>query len=193
MRVLRVSTIVALLLFISTSLLSAESATAPGSMMIGGGLSFTSTDIDNYDENVNILTLAPSMMLFVVEGLSLGMEFTFMHVSVGQSEEAEHRYMAKALFMVPTGRTIRPYLQGGGGFIQVSDTYGGDDQSNNGWTITLGVGVYAFLNEHYAIRTGFDYTHDEFLSSESHYPAVEGDIPSQNTFAFSLGFAGFVF
>jgi len=168
---------------------SAENPTERGSVMLGGGISFTSIDYEGGSDRTNTLILAPSAMPFIFKGFSVGAELTFIHLSEGDDKAANHRYLGKLLYIVPTDNPIRPFVEGGFGFIRQSYDYDCGPEckgSENGWTLKLGLGIYAFLSKHYAIVAGFNYIHDNLMVSQ-------GNEWTDDTIVFSLGFAGFVF
>ena len=95
-----------------------------------------------------------------------------------------------ATALVPCGRMACVYLA-----AAVSDFYIPQEErslhkiqsgSSNGLTLQLEGGIYAFLNDHFAVVTGLHYIYDKLFISQ-------GNAPSQNTIAVSIGFAGFVF
>lgn len=168
---------------------SAETATERGSVMLGGAISFGSINYEEADDNVNVLLLAPSAMVFVTKGFAIGPELSFLHQSQDDVSLATHRYTGKLLYIAPMEHALRPFVEGGFGFIRQSYDYDwgpGSKGSENGWTLELGLGMYAFLNEHYAIVTSINYLHDNFMVSQ-------GDEWKSDTVSFSVGFAGFVF
>jgi|WetSurMetagenome_2_1015567.scaffolds.fasta_scaffold15984_2 hypothetical protein len=186
------------ILLVASSLPSAhaaESATERGSVMLGGALSFSSVS-GSGSHDQNILALAPRAMVFLANGFAIGAEAAFLRSSRGDYVSAVHRYLGELLFIAPLEARIRPYVQGGFGFIRSSGSYpsyysyppesGIFSYSENGWAVAVGVGAYAFLNEHYAIRAGINFDHDVLMISQ-------GNNSSTNTFSLSIGFDGFVF
>jgi len=168
---------------------SAESATGQGSVMLGGALSFSSVDSEGAKDKLNTLILAPNAMVFLIEGFAIGPEIYFVHQSEGDVAVASHRYIGKLLYIAPTEHPLRPFIEGGFGFIRQSYDYNsnsGGIGSENGWTLKLGIGMYAFLNQHYAIVASFNYFHDNFMVSQ-------GNEWKYNTVSLSVGFTGFVF
>jgi hypothetical protein len=177
--------ILSVLCFVSRGVMSADKATDPGSVMIGGGLSFSSFSDDRYQDKINTLILEPDVMVFLVPGFSVGVELSFNRLSQGDYSLTAHKYLGKVQYIAALEYSIRPYVQAGFGFIRssVDSDYG---HSENGWTAKGGIGIYAFLNEHYAIRSGFDLEHDNWNISE-------GESQNANTFSVTLGFEGFIF
>lgn len=184
-----IAIIVVTTICLSPSAESAESALELGSISLGGTLSFQTTSIDGADDNLNTLALAPSAMVYLYNGLGVGVELSFLHMSMGEYSTASHRYLGIVQYVFPLEAVVKPFIHLGFGFIRVSEgddyDYGGD-HSENGWTMKTGLGMYTFLNDHFAIKVGADFIHDTLMISE-------GDAPSTNTVMFSVGFEGFVF
>ena len=177
---------------VSSPAQSADSALERGSVSLGGGLSFQSTEIENADNNLTTLIIVPNAMVYLFEGFAVGVELSLEHISAGEwPTNATHRYLGKFQYVVPRQSRIMPFFHGGFGYIRESKSYydwfwSTQHESENGWTWELGLGLYTFLNEHFALKVRADYFRD-YLKN------IEGTTQASSNYMISIGFEGFIF
>ncbi|MBZ0269608.1 porin family protein [bacterium] len=163
-----------------------QEATQPGSWLLGGSLSYSSTGGDELEDRTNTTMLAPSVVRFVSHGFGLGVQTEVSRVSQGDLVDVSHAYLGKLTYVFPTDSRVRPVISAGGGFIRLSTNDENSNASINGWAMRLAGGAFFFLNEHYALVAELDYAYNKFLISE-------GNDPATDTVILALGFTGFVF
>ena len=120
--------------------------------------------------------MSPIFRFFVLDGVGLGMDMEFAHISAGDDSETAVAFIPSVLFAQPGESSLRPYFGAGVGIWSASN-----GESASGLAVGGRAGVYSFLNEHYA------------LYSELAFLYMSDEERSTNTFGFGVGFAGFVF
>ena len=186
-----VACLVALSVFccIPRAVICADSAFDKGRIMLGGSISFLNYSGDR-SPDVNTWVLAPHVMAFLTPGFALGAEISYMRVTQDDYHESTAAFLARMLYITPVEHLIKPYVQAGIGLIGMSSggtisDYHVPGSDINGWTMTGGIGFFAFLNKHYAIRTGFDFAQDHWK--------VDKVTRTSNAYSLAVGFEGFIF
>ena len=162
-----------------------SNSTAPGNIVLGGAVSFSSTDSENLSERTTNWTMAPSLRYFVADNMSIGLVAMFEALSQGSVGISDHRYMAMGQYVVPMEGTMRPWFQAGGGFAR-NTVEGGTNLVFNGWSIAAGAGMYMFINEHVSITPQVSYIYSSYSDDGT---AVRG---TDQTVFVSLGINGFM-
>lgn len=177
---------VSLIIVMVTTTWSQEQATEPGSWLLGGSVSYSSVGGDELDDRVNTLMVAPSAVWFFAPCFGVGVQTEVARVTQGDAVDVHHAYIGKALYVFPTGASVRPVVGAGGGFIRLSTNDQDQDESVNGYTMRFAGGIFLFLNEHYALSAELNYDYSKLMISEDNDPAT-------NQFVFAVGFSGFVY
>jgi len=136
-------------------------ATTTGNYLIGGTMSWNSTDNENATDRVNNWTVAPRVMYFWMENLAFGAEVGFSGNSFGDTGTSAQRYFAVAEYVFPMSNSnFRFFSEAGGGFSRMTASETAGDLAFNGWGLTAGIGAYMFLNDHVAITPAVSYIYE---------------------------------
>ena len=113
---------------------------------------------DTYNFNIS-----PAVGYFVVNDLAVTLQASYT-ISDGKTDNQMSQFavMPGVIYYVPTGGIIRPLVQAGGGYVNISTktplTSGGKATSSfNGYTLAGGVGVAFFVRENIAIELAGQY------------------------------------
>ncbi len=179
--------VVALALVVSSPALAGMDSANQGNYMIGGTVSITSVDNDNFTDRLNTWTLAPTAMYFVADNFGIGTQLNFVGTTSGNFGSSVHRHFAMGQWVFPiNNENFRPFAQFGGGFSRSTVQDPAGDIVFNGWGMTAGIGAYMFLNEHVAIMPQVSYVYETFSDDGL---ITRGE---DQTIFFGIGVAGFV-
>ncbi len=125
-----------------------------GSTMLGGSLGFESADVDDSDENLNVLSIAPNLGYFPVDNLGLGLNLAFISYTQGDWKDTYTSIGPFARYYLFDG--LFPQVQ----YVWEKYDFNGDDETISGFDFS--VGYTLFLNSSIALEpTIFYRTTDE--------------------------------
>lgn len=161
-------------------------ATARGSKLISGAISFTSQGGDLYEgynnERLNVVSVMPSLFYFVSPGLGIGADLAYDLRYRGSSSYTTLGVGPKIGYFGETGSNLIPFVAGGVGFL----TTGSDLGDTNGYRIKFGGGVIIHKG-----RLGASFEVSYLLDSYSYEGSSESI--TGNTIIFGVGLVGFMF
>lgn len=177
---------------------SAEGPVDKGSVIVGGGFSFTSNGGDLYEnfegDGQTFITFMPNLAFFVAPSIAVGGEIIFQKSSQGDYSESGFGIGPSVAYFFNTDPTrteikgaVYPYVELYFQYIKLSmDDGGGDDKAN--LTAFGGKGgIMYMLTKHWAVNSNLYY------QSESLKPDGADDSISGSTLGLSVGVTAFLF
>ncbi len=163
---------------IMTCFCFAEAQTEEGTWLTGGAttMSFSSTSIDNVDDNVNTFSLQGNAGYFLMDDLTVGLILGFSNTSQGD-------VTFSSTIIGPFGRY---YINGtffvGAGFgIQSASTDSGDSEvDTTGGSVLLEAGYPIWLNDTFAFEPSLNYA------------IGTGGFSSSSTFTVGVGISAYL-
>lgn len=124
----------------------------------GSGIPDNTTTGDTYSFNIT-----PAVGYFVLDDFAVSLQTSYA-ISNGNTESQMSQFalMPGVIYYISTGSIVRPFLQVGGGYVNISTktllTSGGKaTNSFNGYTLAGGIGVAFFVKENIAIELSGQY------------------------------------
>lgn len=117
------------------------------------------TSLDTYNFNIT-----PMLGYFIIDNLAVTLQTSYA-ISDGKTDNQMSQFaiMPGAIYYVPTGSAVRPFVQVGGGYMNISTKVpvmsgGKATQSFNGYTLGGGIGVAFFVKDNITIELSGQYT-----------------------------------
>lgn len=151
--------------------LSLSAQTDQGDWIVGGTLSFNTTD------NVNAFAFTPSVGMFLVRNLALGGNLGISTREVGNLRTTQWNLGPFVRYYIGSWN-YRPFLVAGAGYL--SETQSGKPREN-GFQYAAGAGLAMFLNEAVALEIVGEYNSNKLK-----------DRDASDGFRFLLGFQVYI-
>lgn len=125
----------------------------------GDGIPDNSAAGDTYNFNIT-----PAVGYFVFDDFAVSLQTSYaINNGNTESQMSQFAIMPGGIYYIPTGSVVRPFLQAGGGYMNISmktplASGGKATNSFNGYTLGAGIGVAFFLRDNIAIELSGQYT-----------------------------------
>jgi hypothetical protein len=182
-------------LLLSGTILGAQYPVDKGSTIISGGFSFTNSSGELYEDeeghSTTTLTLAPSVLTFVVPNFAVGGHLQLTRVSQGDANATGLAIGPKLGYFVggPNSKAY-PYFGMGFGYLrstfEVGSGYERGEYTISGTKFFFSAGVAIMVAPHLAIACEGTYNIDNLKPEH-------GESASGNTFAIVISLGGFIF
>lgn len=185
--------ILILLTFLS-NLLFAQSPLNKGIFNLSGGLSYSSTSVDedDYDSKADILSITPGIYYFVVNNFAIGGTFLYQKISSEYNNEYDSDWGYSTIGFGPGARyylnlgEIKPFVSISYSFTSSKDDDSEDDDTHKTTDIAIGGGFDYFISKNISIEP---YARYHILGSK--YGDEEG--PDRKMLEIGIGIGVFVF
>lgn len=124
----------------------------------GSGIPDNTATGDTYSFNIT-----PAVGYFVLDDFAVSLQTSYaINNGNTESQMSQFAIMPGVIYYIPTGSIVRPFLQVGGGYVNISTktplTSGGKaTNSFNGYTLAGGIGIAFFVKENIAIELSGQY------------------------------------
>jgi hypothetical protein len=163
----------------------------PGDAILGGSAGLSSMRLDPEEERMRTIHLVVRGSYFVSERWTIGAGVFYDWVDQDNAGTSAERYLAEALLVPVPDADVSPFIRIGGGYSRWESTPGIEEATGtntatyyNAYTAEGAVGIFAFINEYFAISVDFTYFYDQFIEN----PTTE----YENNVMATVGFVGFL-
>jgi hypothetical protein len=166
-------------------------STRPGDAILGGSAGLSSVRLDAGDDRVRIIHLAVRGSYFVSERWAIGAGAFYDWVDHSNIEASVERYLAEVLLVPVPDAVVSPFIRLGGGYsrwewapeamLTEGSTWG---TVYDAYTAEGAVGIFAFVNEYFAVSVDFTYFYDQLIDNP--------DSEYENNIMATVGFVGFL-
>lgn len=172
--------------------------TEKGKFMVSGrsslDLTYSKTKFEgtNLTQDTYNFTVAPALGYFVIDNLGVSLQTSY-GVKDGKTDNQMSQFaiMPGVVYYVPTGSVFRPFVQLGGGYVNISTktplaSGGKATNSFNGYTWAGGVGIAFFVKKNISLELAGQYAsvRTSFSGDSSIQMNIDG-------FGGSIGFSLF--
>ena len=178
------SIVLLLAFFVFASFTLAQSSIPQGTLNLGGSLSFSTTNSDGQNDNLNLLLLSPQVGYFFIDNVSLSLLVQYASNSRGDYSESQWGLGPSLRYYIPLDK-VYPFLELS--YLYTKNIDWQDYASKVNIYIISG-GLDYFLNENVAIESTLSYTFENYKLSELY----ENRDESQNTFRIGIGLNIFI-
>lgn len=197
---MRTNTIIVVLLLAATTTFA---QTEKGRFMVSGrssiDFSYSNTKFegsnipgDNATGETYSFNIAPALGYFVFNDFAVSLQTSYA-ISDGNtdSQMSQFAIMPGVIYYVPTGSIVRPFVQAGGGYMNISTktplTSGGKATSSfNGYTLAGGIGIAFFVKGNISIELS-----GQYASIKTGFSGDSSIKMNMDGFSGSIGFALF--
>jgi hypothetical protein len=172
-------------IFMSLPVHALKVSNRPGDKIIGGSAGFSSVLLDADDKRVQSIQLGLRGAYFVAERWAIGAGAFFDRTDQDDTERIAQRYLVELLLVPIPDATVSPFLRGGAGVSQWKWKPGSSDAIRiNAYTAEAAVGIFAFLNDNFALAIDATYFYDQYEENPNN--------DEDHNVAAMIGFVGFL-
>ncbi len=179
------------------------SQTEKGTFMLSGrtsldfvrnvaNFSYDGHSVPDGNIDMNSFNLFSDLGYFVannfVAGLSCNYSFSSSYPSSGEKvKTGELILMPTLIYFIPLESALRPFIQAGGGYANVTEEAGGEKQFLSGFAYGAGAGMAYFINDNFSVDFGIVWTATKLKYSEDSSLKLSG-----NNLGAAIGFSLFL-
>lgn len=157
--------------------------TDKGVYILSGQASYTTTSVENDDDNYNYIAIDPLFAYFVADNIAIGGTLLYYNQSYGNNSMSGFGIGPAIAYYFNAGN-ISPFIMGS--FVYSSVSIDGVDDSSSETNIIIGLGTDFFLSKNVSIQPMISY---------DMYSGSRGDIDfsDQKTFKLGVGIGVYIY
>ncbi len=184
------SALILLLTIVISVPVFSQSPVGKGSIMLNGTLSYSNTNVDEYDNNSVNIGIHPQAAYFIIDYLSAGLFFDYERIEFGEYSANDYSIGAALRFYFEL-ENLKPFI--GLGFAYLTGNQSRLEGSKNGTKWLFAAGLDYFIVKNVALETVFRYDITNVDVPES-YNFLYNDLNyKQNTFFVGFGLNFFIY